>query len=244
MDRFGNDAMAKNQERKVNKMANDNMNSGNLVAAAVAGGALGAVAALLMAPKAGTRLRRDICDMYDDVTEKTHDMAHDAAKKSKSAMKNMSCHTSSWFDKAKCAVDDAKCWTHCDEDTQLRDLVIGGVSGVLIGAAAGLFLAPKSGFDLRQEISDTYEGMNARTQDMVNSMSKKGKSVAKDLNSTAQDWLHLAKAVVDQIAGDAQDAGEELLEKGKHILPNNKLNDVMDWAALGFRLWQNMKKRR
>lgn len=228
-------------------MANQNLHPKDLVIGAVAGGVIGAVAALLMAPKTGDRLRQDICDMYDDVTDKTTHFADSVSKKGRAAVKSVSDQTCDWADKAKCLADDIRCWVHGEEeDTQMRDLVIGGIAGIVIGATAGLLLAPKAGSDFRQDIVDTYEDVNDKAHEMAGMVARRGKSFAKDANDRAHEWLEFAKDVVDQIAGEAQDKGEDIFAKGKKLLPKGKFNDLLDWAALGFRLWQGsqQKKRR
>jgi gas vesicle protein len=55
-------------------MSRENSSSGVLVGAIV-GGAIGAISALLFAPKAGTDLREDISSKFKSISEKTKDLA-------------------------------------------------------------------------------------------------------------------------------------------------------------------------
>ena len=144
------------------------MHSKDLLIALVAGGVLGAITAFFTAPKAGCRLRQDVCDLYDDMSGRTQDVANTIAKKSRCAIKNVSGQTSDWIDKAKCIIDDVREWVGPDaHESHLKNWIIGGAIGVAVGAAAGLLLAPKAGNVLRQDLLDTYEDVNERTHDLL-----------------------------------------------------------------------------
>lgn len=59
---------------------NENISStawSNLLISGVAGSLIGATTALLLAPKSGEKLRRDISNVYSDLTDKTQEMAED-----------------------------------------------------------------------------------------------------------------------------------------------------------------------
>jgi gas vesicle protein len=67
-----------------------NQRSKDIIIGALAGTVLGAVTALLLAPKSGRELRTDIADGYQQVSEKTQQAA-----------KQVSSQTSEWIGKAK-----------------------------------------------------------------------------------------------------------------------------------------------
>lgn len=58
----------------------DNHNK-NFLVGAVIGGVLGAVSALLLAPKAGCELREDISDLYENAKESTNKLACDVSER-------------------------------------------------------------------------------------------------------------------------------------------------------------------
>lgn len=64
--------------------------NGGLLKGMIIGGAVGAVSALLLAPKSGIKLREDISTKYRSLNDKTQDIA-----------KSVSDHTASLLDKAK-----------------------------------------------------------------------------------------------------------------------------------------------
>ncbi len=214
------------------------------VIGAAVGSLLGSVAALLIAPKAGKKLREEICDAYNCLTDKTQDLA----SRGKSLAKSFGCQTCDWTNKAKSAVDGAKktvkSWTSEDEEETTSDLLIGGLVGGIVGAAVGLLLAPKSGEELRQDLADTYEDMSDRTQDFADDVTQKGKSFAKAASSKANKWLSLAQDIIDDLTDGAQEKGEDWIEQAKGLVKNKRANEMMDWAQLGYRLWRGIQSRR
>lgn len=224
-------------------MTNYHVHTKEFIIGAAVGGILGSVAALLAAPKSGTRLRQDICDAYCDLSDKTGDLA----KKGKHLAKNVSCQTCDWVSKAKSlfeGISNPRKFWHEDEDNGTRDLLIGGLAGSIIGAVAGLLLAPKSGEDLRDDLIDTYHDVSEKTQGIANGMSKQGKTFVKTARSRANKWLDLAQQVVEELTEKVQDTSEDLTERAKQTLNSNHLNDIMDWASLGLRVWKGLKAKR
>jgi gas vesicle protein len=104
-------------------MSNNNMNGKDFLLGAVVGGVLGAVTALLLAPKSGRELRTDIADGYHTVSDKTQEIAGTVSQKSQEIAgtvgqksqeiagvvsersqeiaKTVGTHTSEWAGKAK-----------------------------------------------------------------------------------------------------------------------------------------------
>lgn len=84
----------------------------DLLTGAVVGGVLGAVTALLFAPKSGKELRSDIANQYHQVSEKTQKVAGQITEKSKEVVSSVgqktqdiaiavSEHTAEWAGKTK-----------------------------------------------------------------------------------------------------------------------------------------------
>lgn len=89
-----------------------NKKNKDLMIGAVVGSVLGAITALLLAPKSGRELRNDIADGVQQVSEKTQRLAGDVAEKSKqivsvvtetsqTTVETIGRHTSDWASKAK-----------------------------------------------------------------------------------------------------------------------------------------------
>ena len=217
------------------------------IVGATVGSLLGSVAALLATPTTGRKLREDICDAYCNFSDKTQDLA----VRGKSIAKSIGCQTCDWANKAKCVVDDAtktvKGWVAEEEEEHTsRDLLIGGVIGGVLGATVALLLAPKSGEDFRQDLADTYEDINERTHEFADNVTKRGKAFAKTTSSKANKWFALAQSIVNDLSEGAQERGEDLLDHVKGLVNNKRVNEILDWAQLGYRAWQGLqsKKRR
>lgn len=78
----------------------------DLLIGGLAGGVLGAVVALLLAPKAGEDLRQDLMDTYEDVSDKTQEFANSLSKKGKAFAKTARSKTNKWLDLAHQVVDN------------------------------------------------------------------------------------------------------------------------------------------
>jgi gas vesicle protein len=215
-----------------------------MVGAAV-GALLGTVSALLLAPKAGKSLRDDICGTYCDVSNRTQDVANQVSQKSKCFANNVSAGSQDLAEKAKCLVDHVSEWMHpTHKEEGVNGLLLGSIIGGVVGAAAGFLLAPKAGSDLRQSLADTYSDATDRAQEGVHRLNKKGQTLARDINSRAGSFFSIAQDLMEQYANRASDAVEGVNEKAHDALHNNsRLKEIADWASLGMRMWQTMKKR-
>jgi gas vesicle protein len=74
-----------------------------LLIGAVVGGLLGAITALLVAPKSGRELRGDIANQVSAVSDKTGQVASAVSEKTQEIVKVVGTQTSEWVDKAKIA---------------------------------------------------------------------------------------------------------------------------------------------
>lgn len=228
-------------------MTRNHMHAKEFIIGAAVGSLLGSVAALLVAPKSGKKLRQEIRDTYCDLSEKAEDLAH----KGRKAAYTIGSHTNEWAGKARSAVDDAKksvrSWISDEEeegDHPAQDFLVGSLVGGILGAVAGLLLAPKSGEELREDLVESYEDVSGRAEDFVHDFTKQGKKFVKKSRSKANKWLDLAKEVVDGLTDEVQDTSEDIVEKAKGLVNNSRIHDVMDWASLGVRLWNGVKAKR
>jgi gas vesicle protein len=71
----------------------NNMNGKDFLLGAVVGGLLGAVTALLLAPKAGSELRSDLSEQYQNVSEKTQKIAGDVSERTQKIAGDVSQRT-------------------------------------------------------------------------------------------------------------------------------------------------------
>lgn len=193
----------------------------NLLISAAAGSVVGATAALLLAPKSGEKLRKDISDTYHNVTDKAQDFANDFAQKGQKAAslaadyaENVKDSTSQFLSKSRSGSNSR------------LSLLAGALGGALLGATAVLIAAPR---ESEEEIGS-----------FTNKIKDAGKSVTENLHSI--DWFETAKeifsAINEKIHHHNGETAEPIEEENE-----SRLNEALEWAALGLRVWQNLKKR-
>jgi|GEM_PF-839819 len=231
-------------------MTNHHLHTKEFLVGAAVGSVLGSVTALLIAPKTGKKLCKEICNAYSHISDTTHDLAD----KGKSLAKSFTCHKCHWAKKAKSMVDGARKtardWGLVEEEPEekdeqgTKDFFIGSIAGGILGAAVALLLTPKSGEELRQNLKETYEDVAEKTQDFGEEITKKGKCFAKTARCRGNKWLELAKDLVDELTEGAHEKGEDLLEHVKGLINNKRTNEAIDWAHLGYRLWQRIRPKR
>lgn len=222
------------------------INAKDFLVGAAIGGVIGTVAALLAAPKSGKKLRENIYDTYCDVSDKTHDIANRVSKKGKSLARSVGCCSNDWTDRAMGLIEDIKSWVypvgHCHESTT-REFILGGVAGGILGAVAALLLAPKPGAELREDLTDAYEDVAERTQEVASKMTKRGKSFVKNLSSQTNSWLDIAQDVLNRLTEETKEGAEELADQAASAFNHSKCKNVADWVSLGFRVLQHVRKR-
>lgn len=201
------------------------------------GSLLGGVTAFIFAPKSGKLLRKQISDIYCDLSEKTQNFADSTGKTGKRIFENVEDQAEDYLDKAKniyCTLTD---WMHSNKKNNgylnsKHDFIMGGLAGGILGATAALLLTPKSGEDLREDIEDAYHGVE-----------EKGYELAENAKSKADDLLTLIQGAVNFLTDETKDLSNTLVKKGKSI-KKNSLNNALGWAAVGLRLWKHLQKRR
>ena len=236
-------------------MSNYQIHPKEFLVGATIGSLLGSVTALLIAPKSGSKLRHDLCDTYCNLSDKTCNVANQFTKKTKALSDRFGYHSSpsqDWASKAKNLINsftgsaqeaieehDGECEEGCT-----RDLATGAIVGALVGAAIGFLVAPKPGKKLIRDIADTYEDISDRTQDFAHDISKKGKAFAKTANKQANRWVEIAKQVVNELSDTEHDVKDNLINQAKSLFNDKRINEVIDWASLGYRVWNGLNTKR
>jgi gas vesicle protein len=215
----------------------DSRHSKEFLIGAALGSVLGTASALLMAPKTGKGFGQNLYDTYCDFANSS------GRKRNKTWFNDVSNFTSNWKDQAKNKLEDVQEgvseWLE-DEDST-RDLIVGGLAGSIIGAVAGLLLAPKPGSELRQDIADKYEDLAEKTHDFTDQFTRRGRSK----RSQTSNWVDLAQEFLDRFSEGKEELVDQISTKGKRAVERQSdyIHDLMDWASLGMRVWQTFKKR-
>lgn len=82
-----------------------------------------------------------------------------------------------------------------------KDFLLGAVTGAVIGAVTALLFAPKSGRELRSDISEQYHNVSEKTQELA------GK--AKELASNVVDDLRTWKGAQTEVAASQEDTEQQ-----------------------------------
>jgi len=97
-----------------------------------------------------------------------------------------------------------------------KDFIIGAFIGGLLGAAAALLLAPKSGRDLRKDISEQYSQVSEKSADIVKKVSEttvdlvgKAKETAGNVISEVKQWRDNNKQTASAKSAADQDPSED-----------------------------------
>lgn len=91
--------------------------------------------------------------------------------KDSDALKTLNEQKNKWTEKAKKVSEklyhDVSNWTEPKSDVATRNFIAGALVGLLIGAGSTAFLTPKSGKQLRKNVSDKYHNVADKTQEVL-----------------------------------------------------------------------------
>lgn len=195
----------------------------NLCISAAAGGLVGITAALLLAPKTGQKLRKQILRTYEDLSEKGQELADDFLEKGQDAVCKVTGYAGNIKDTAANLMNKRSSDNH---GSHAAHLVIGAVGGGVLGAMTALLLS-------HREEEEVVEGLAHRIKEA-------GKAARNNIKSV--DWIETAKDFVDTVRSKIHHGnGSEIHEEAEE---HHGIHDALEWATLGFRLWQNIKKKR
>jgi len=110
-----------------------------------------------------------------------------------------------------------------------KDFIIGAVVGGLLGAMAALLLAPKSGRELRQDITEQYGTVSDKTQQIASTVSEKTLQIA---NAVSEKTATIATAVSEKTANIAKTATTqttEWVDKAKDVA-GTVIDEVKTWT--------------
>ncbi|CAM3511705.1 YtxH domain-containing protein [Marinicrinis lubricantis] len=83
-----------------------------------------------------------------------------------------------------------------------KDFLLGAVVGGIIGAAAALLLAPKTGKELRGDIAGQYQNVTEKTKEIYGTVSTRGKEVFDTVSTKGREMTGKAKEAAAHIATD------------------------------------------
>ncbi|TVY06699.1 YtxH domain-containing protein [Paenibacillus cremeus] len=87
-----------------------------------------------------------------------------------------------------------------------KDLLVGAVVGTVLGAVTALLFAPKSGRELRADISEGVQNISEKTQQIAGDVTEKSKQLATDVIEKTQAAAETIGRHTSEWAGKAKDA--------------------------------------
>jgi gas vesicle protein len=115
-----------------------------------------------------------------------------------------------------------------DSGNYTRGFIIGAIVGGISGAITALLLAPKSGVELRKDISDQsveyytkaadyFKTMEGKVGDGINERKLKAQGIMDNARHKAGDILHDAESVIKDARMKASNAKEQIQDRIENI---------------------------
>ncbi|GLX66495.1 YtxH domain-containing protein [Paenibacillus glycanilyticus] len=92
-------------------------------------------------------------------------------------------------------------------------LLVGTIVGTAVGAVGALLLAPKSGVKLREDISNKFQAISQRTQELASTAKDKSKDVLSSVREEASDLSDRAKKSHEHVMDSFNNAKDDMKEK-------------------------------
>ncbi|MFB9277703.1 YtxH domain-containing protein [Cohnella cellulosilytica] len=108
----------------------------------------------------------------------------------------------------------------------VKGIVIGGI----IGAAAALLLAPKSGKELRKDIRVRYSSVQDRTKQLVSDAGSKTLELAQQVGRKTADLADKTRSIVAGVQEEIQEQGAKALDSVRN---GSMVHDFKDMQKMG-----------
>lgn len=136
-------------------MSNNNMNGKDFLLGAVVGGLLGALTALLLAPKAGKELRGDIAEGYQHVSAKTGEIAATVGTKAQELATQVGATATEVAGKVKESaeqlVTEVKTWRETKKEAAIASVAAVEEAAAAAEPAEGVYLGEAVAADREQD---------------------------------------------------------------------------------------------
>jgi gas vesicle protein len=115
-----------------------------------------------------------------------------------------------------------------NENGRGKDFFIGAVIGGVLGAVTALLLAPKSGKELRADLSEQVQTVSQKTQELASNVSVKTQEIASNVSSKTQEIAGNVSNKTQELAKQVTVQTGELLQKAKEVA-SNVTDEVRAW---------------
>ncbi|RKN85419.1 YtxH domain-containing protein [Paenibacillus ginsengarvi] len=103
-----------------------------------------------------------------------------------------------------------------------KDFLLGAIVGGVLGAVTALLLAPKSGKELRADLSEQAHLIGEKTHELAETVGGKTQVIAKQVSEHTGEWMQKAKEVVDSVSEEVKawkDARKEAVVSSEEMMP-------------------------
>lgn len=170
-----------------------------LIGIAIVGSLIGAAAAFLLATNSGKKLKNNMREIYNNMSDEVEHFTHKAKRK----------------------------------QPRNLNLIIGGIAGGILGISAIVLFSNKSARrGLRENLAHSVKYLTDKSAEFVEDIEEAAEGTFDNLEERVTPWIKVAQEFVNTVNGSQKSR--------RH--GHSTINTVADWAGLGIRLFQNLKK--
>jgi gas vesicle protein len=96
-------------------------------------------------------------------------------------------------------------------ETKKSGLLLGIVIGGAVGAVSALLVAPKSGIEMREDISNKYRSLNDKTQQLASTVGQKSQELAEKVSNHTTGLVDKVKETKQNVFNTWQSTKDEVL---------------------------------
>jgi gas vesicle protein len=196
---------------------------GLIAGGVVVGTLLGAATAFFLTSDKNRPLKRELSDIYHQFHDKLNDLAHNLSEKSEGLRQGFSRH---YFTK--------------NPNRSRLNLLIGSLAGGVLGASAVFFLTTDSGKDIFEKAIEQVQCLAKKTHEIGEDIQEKTSEVIETFEDRVSTWADAAQNFISKLNGASKYG-----KNGSHhhsSAEKDIVDNVIDWASFGLRLYQSLKK--
>ena len=125
------------------------------------------------------------------------------------------------------------------QSSSVNPLIAAGIT-TLVGLGAGLLLAPKSGKELREDISDIVDNIQDKTHEFTSDLGEQGSDFIHSFTEQASDLVEKAKHMANHVSDTVSQKGHKVKKEAL----TDTLENAINMANIGFRIWNSLSKGR
>jgi gas vesicle protein len=171
---------------ELHDMQHHGSRTGKTIANIVIGTLVGAGAALLLAPKSGEQMRKDLAKQAHQLSDQATKFTDTAAKATRKQAKNIN-------------MPDLSKVTRRRKSSGIGKWIAGIAIGSALGAGVALLYAPKSGRQMRQELKREADEIGSRASHMARETADEARRKAREMANEAEGEMRRQKEIMEDV---------------------------------------------